>query len=373
MNKLQKPKISLCMIVKDEEQFLPDCLKSVQSVVDEIIIVDTGSKDKTIEIAQSFSAKIIQIPWEDDFGKARNVSLENATGEWVLHLDADEQFEEKDADLMISLMEEYKTESEAFFLQVINCNYDLSGDQLAFPSVRLWKNHPNYRFIGALHEQIADSIVKSNPNKPIPITPIRIYHYGYEKSVIKQKNKTERNIRIALKEVQNNPTSFKHYNLAMEYARQGNLKKAVDEFQAGLTLYKPYKDTEFWVASLYRNYASALLNLKKIREAIQILDEGLSKFPDYIDLMFEKAVCLMELKEYPQAVGLLHQCIVSTENPKYPNQKSLSREKAYFALGHCYMYLNKFDECMDSFIKAYKLNPQFKQPVLDLAKILNKL
>jgi glycosyltransferase involved in cell wall biosynthesis len=374
MEKLQKPKISLCMIVKDEEQFLPACLKSVQSVVDEIIIVDTGSKDKTIEIAKSFNAKIIQIPWEDDFAKARNVSLENATGEWVLHLDADEQIEEKDADLMFSLMEEYKTESEAFFLQVINCNYDMSGDQLSFPSVRLWKNHPNYRFKGALHEQIADSIVNSNPNKPIPLTPVQIYHYGYDKSVIKQKNKIERNLSIALKEVQKKPKfSFAHFNLAMEYGRQGELQKAVDEFRVALTLYKPHKDTEFWVSSLYKNYAATLIQLKKMREAIQILDQGLSKFPDYPDLMFDMALCHIELKEYPQAVGLLHQCILTTGNPKYPLQKGLSREKAYFLLGHCYMNLNQFDECIDSFIKAYKLNPQYKQPVRDLAKILNSL
>lgn len=369
MNKIQKPKISLCMIVKDEEQFLSACLKSVQSVVDEIIIVDTGSKDKTIEIAQSFNAKIIEIPWEDDFAKARNVSLENATCEWVLQLDADEQFEEKDAELLFSLMGKYDT--EAFFLQVINHNYDLTGDRLAFPSVRLWKNHPNYRFKGALHEQITSSIVKINSNKPIPITPVRIHHYGYSEAVIQQKNKTERNLRIALKEVQNKPEfAFGHYNLAMEYARQGKLQLAVEEFQSALTL---YNDSEFWVSSLFRNCASTLLKLRKYKEAIQILDRGLSKFPDYIDLIFEKATCHIELKEYPQAVGLLHQCIVTPENPKYPIQKGLSREKAYFALGHCYMRLNRFDEGMDSFKRAYQLNPQFKQPIRDLASILNRM
>lgn len=84
------------MIVKDEERYLPACLESVRTFVHEIIIVDTGSKDRTVKIAKKYGAKVFHIPWEDDFSKARNVSLEKATGDWILHLDADEQFEQED-------------------------------------------------------------------------------------------------------------------------------------------------------------------------------------------------------------------------------------------------------------------------------------
>jgi glycosyltransferase involved in cell wall biosynthesis len=365
----QKPRISLCMIVKDEEQFLPNCLKSVQSVVDEMIIVDTGSKDKTIDIAQTFGAKIYEIPWEDDFAKARNVSLEHATGDWILQLDADEQFEKEDVAILFSFIEQLET--EAFFLKVINHKYDSTGDSLSFPSVRLWRNRPEYRFYGALHEQITGSIVKHFPNKPLQITPVRIHHYGYAEAVVQQKNKSERNLRIALAEVNKNPDlAFAHYNLAMEYARRRQLQEAIEEFQTALTL---HKETEIWISSLFRNYASTLIKMRKFSDAIRILDRGLAQFPDYIDLLFEKATCHMELKEYPQAVGLLHQCIVTPENPKYPIQKGLSREKAYYTLGHCYMRLNRFDECLDFFKRAYQLNPQFKQPIRDLAALLQKI
>ena len=85
------PKLSLCMIVKNEEKLLPGCLESAKDFVDEIIIVDTGSTDKTIEIAKQYNAKIYEHPWENNFSKHRNQSISYATSDWILYLDADEE------------------------------------------------------------------------------------------------------------------------------------------------------------------------------------------------------------------------------------------------------------------------------------------
>ena len=93
---LPKKTISLCMIVKDEEEFLPGCLESVKEAVDEIIIVDTGSTDRTVEIAKSYGAKVYFHPWENDFSKARNYSISYATGDWIMYLDADEELFKED-------------------------------------------------------------------------------------------------------------------------------------------------------------------------------------------------------------------------------------------------------------------------------------
>ena len=97
--------ISLCMITKNEEKFLELCLNSVKSIVDEIIIVDTGSTDKTKEIAKKFNAKIIDFKWIDDFSAAKNESLKHATRDWVLVLDADEVIEKKDLDKIKNAIE----------------------------------------------------------------------------------------------------------------------------------------------------------------------------------------------------------------------------------------------------------------------------
>ncbi|RLB04217.1 MAG: glycosyltransferase, partial [Deltaproteobacteria bacterium] len=87
------PRLSVCMIVKNEEKMLPKCLESIREVADEIIIVDTGSTDNTVAIAESFGAKVYFHPWEKDFSKHRNQSLSYATGDWILQIDADETLE----------------------------------------------------------------------------------------------------------------------------------------------------------------------------------------------------------------------------------------------------------------------------------------
>ena len=370
MSEQLKPKLSLCMIVKDEEQLLPSCLESVKSFIDEIIIVDTGSTDRTILIAEQYGAKIWNILWEDDFSKARNVALEHATGDWILQLDADEQIEKQDIGQLLSLIS--NNEEEAYFLQIVNHKSETSGDNIIFPSVRMWRNRIEYRFKGALHEQIAASIVKYNPAKPLILTPIRIHHYGYSEKIIQEKKKSDRNLKIALAEVERYPkSSFTHYNLAMEFSRMKQYDNAIREFH--LSIDNLLDQHELWVPSLFRNLAGTLMAVKQYKEAIDTLDKGLHYFPDYIDLLFQKASCHFELKEYPRAIGLFHQCIVTQENPRYANQKGLSREKAHYSLGHCYMRLNLLDETVYHYKKAYELNKGFKEPVKQLATIYNKI
>lgn len=97
---MYQTRISVCMIVRNEETLLPRCLQSIQGIADEIIVVDTGSTDRTIEIGRRFGAKVYHHPWENDFSKHRNQSLSYATMDWVLVLDADEEFFSEDAAVM---------------------------------------------------------------------------------------------------------------------------------------------------------------------------------------------------------------------------------------------------------------------------------
>ena len=112
--------LSLCMITKNEEQFLADCLNSVKNIVDEIILVDTGSSDKTVEIAKSFEAKIHFFEWCDDFAAARNESLKYATKEWILILDADEIISKSDG-LKIKELINNKNEIATISTKMILC------------------------------------------------------------------------------------------------------------------------------------------------------------------------------------------------------------------------------------------------------------
>ena len=180
--------ISLCMIVKNEEMFLETCLESVKDIVSEIIIVDTGSTDKTLEIASKFNARIFHLDWKNDFSAARNFSLDKATQPWILVLDADEVLEKSSHSPIREFIQ--KQEFLAYsFMQITYTNNEdtenfvpITQDYLnkGFKGyvickiVRLFKNDKDFRFVGPVHEYIEDSILEKGP---IGITNIPIHHY----------------------------------------------------------------------------------------------------------------------------------------------------------------------------------------------------
>ena len=145
-------RLSLCMIVKDEEEMLAGCLEPLRGVVDEMVVVDTGSTDRTVEIAESFGAKVVHFPWNGSFADARNVSLDNATGDWIMYLDADEHIEAEDAPKLRDLLG--RTWREGFNL--VETNYtggEDTGSATTHLALRLWRRRPEYRFEGRIHEQ----------------------------------------------------------------------------------------------------------------------------------------------------------------------------------------------------------------------------
>ncbi|MFB5685249.1 glycosyltransferase family 2 protein, partial [Paenibacillus terreus] len=121
---MSQPSISLCMIVRNEEKYLPKCLSSVQRIVDEIIIVDTGSTDDTVAIAKSFGAKVIQMPWQNSFADARNRGFDEATGDWILWLDADEEMDVNEAEKLKGLLSrDAIREQRIEGIQFVFCNH----------------------------------------------------------------------------------------------------------------------------------------------------------------------------------------------------------------------------------------------------------
>lgn len=186
------PELSLCMIVKNEEKHLARCISSVIGVVDEIVVVDTGSSDKTIEVANSFGVKIFYFNWVNDFSAARNFALSKCTGDWVLYLDADEELNHDS----IEEVKKYKSRTPAG----VYCTVKSLGSSTANGSVmrypRLFANVPGLEFVGKVHEQISDSLKKNKI--PLVESEIEIIHYGYAIDEDGLKRKKERNISLLL-------------------------------------------------------------------------------------------------------------------------------------------------------------------------------
>ncbi len=192
-------KLSLCMIVRDEEEMLPRCLAAAAPAVDEIVIVDTGSRDRTIEIARSFGARVIEREWTGSFADARNVSFEAATGDWLMYLDADEVLVAEDADRLRALTG--RTWREAFYLVETSYTGEAGdGTAMTHNALRIFRNRPRYRFEGRLHEQIFQCLPPYGSER-IEHTSVRVEHYGYLGAVRDAKEKSRRNIDLLRKQM----------------------------------------------------------------------------------------------------------------------------------------------------------------------------
>ncbi len=231
--------LSLCMIVKNEEKCLPRCLESLKPVVDEMIVVDTGSTDSTIEIAELFGARTFDFKWNDDFSAARNYSLEQASGDWILVMDADEVISPKDHTNILKLLTRTKSKRHAFMIVTRNYTdqYNIVGWEpnleqypeeeagagwVPSKKVRLFPNDKNIRFEYAVHEVIGPSLFRSNI--PVESCPHPVHHYG-KLDIVRERHKDEHYFKIGMKKLslsQNDPVPIRE--MAIQAAKLGKLK-----------------------------------------------------------------------------------------------------------------------------------------------------
>lgn len=201
---MNAPKISLCVITKDEERVLPRLLRSVQGVVDEIVVVDTGSTDATVEVAKSFGARVLHQAFDDDFSAVRNVALEAATQPWILVLDADEVL----------------APGSGRYLRAAAADDRIAGAYLKFENdlgggrshvcglMRFFRNDPSIRFEYVIHEQALPSIAafaRTHGLRLAQLDQVRVYHDGYLPTRRDERSKDERNERLFRKQVERHP------------------------------------------------------------------------------------------------------------------------------------------------------------------------
>jgi len=185
--------LSVCMIVKNEADLLGRCLRSIQSVADQIVVVDTGSQDRTVEVAKSFGAAIIEVQWRSDFSWARNISLDHATSAWVLWLDADDVVPAQSLPLIADLK---KSRPDCVFGLIVR-NQRPNDTGTEFVQARMFPNRPQIRFERRVHEQMMPSALRCGLR--MEKRNVVIEHHGYaEPETLKRK--ARRNIDLMLEE-----------------------------------------------------------------------------------------------------------------------------------------------------------------------------
>ncbi|MFZ1289105.1 MAG: glycosyltransferase family 2 protein [Melioribacteraceae bacterium] len=223
------PNLTLSMIVKNEEKYLKDCLKSVKEIADEILIVDTGSTDKTIEIANEFGAKIFHFNWINDFSAARNFGLSKSSGNWILYLDADERISDDSIEKLKTIIS--SNENLGVKCSVISLD-DKKGISQSMKYTRLFRNNISISFSGKVHEQIEKSLI--NNNFKIIDSEIIIYHHGYNVSKSELKIKAQRNLDLLMDEYKNNKSSYNAYQIGNTYLILEDLLNSIKFFNEAL-------------------------------------------------------------------------------------------------------------------------------------------
>lgn len=361
-----RPTISLCLIVRDEAENLARCLASVQGVVDEMIVVDTGSRDETPQIARRFGAKVVDFPWTGDFSAARNVSLEQATGDWILYLDADEELMEEDRALLPSVVAQ--TDAEAILVQVINFVGDRVGErEITALAPRLFRRRPEYRFTGRVHEQIMKAIQQQGGK--VVSSPLRINHYGYLNRLVQKKAKAERNLELLRQQVAEDPhNSFVRFNLGAEYVRLGNLDQALVEYQLAFK-YLPHLAVEY-APFLVRNIVNLLLVQRRSKEALNILQEAKAAYPGYTDLIYLEGQAYLALYCHTEAVQAFQRCLAMGENSRYTSQRGVGSYLAWMGLGAAYEGLGELGKAVQAYRSALRANEQYLPALQKLGELI---
>ena len=238
-NNKGKATVSLCMIVKNEEQFLAKCLKSVRGVVDEMVVVDTGSTDRTKDLAAVFGARVFDFPWTGDFSEARNHSLVQAEGDWILILDADEIISPLDLDNLLKLTKKIPPHPLAY--TIITRNYVNSRSIIGWmpndgqypeeaglgwipsPKVRLFTRRKNILFTEPVHELVEPSLSKAKI--PVYMCNIIVHHYG-KLAGVQDAKKGEDYYLLGKIKYEKDPTNLK---AILELAKQAMVLKKYDE------------------------------------------------------------------------------------------------------------------------------------------------
>ncbi len=294
----ERAKVSLTMIVKNEENNLPRCLESVRDIFDEIVIVDTGSTDRTVEIARSFGAKVFDFAWVDSFSAARNEALSHATGDFAFWLDADDVVEPAEREKLLELLQRLRAGDQAAY--VVRCACDPSpdgtGGDTVVDHIRLFPVRDDARWTYRVHEQILPALRQAKV--PVRWTNLTVRHTGYADPALRAR-KLERDIRLLALDLAVRPDDpFVLFNLGAIAVERHEWPKALGFLERSLRGSAP---TDSIVRKLFALIARTHQMMGDTEKALRACSKGLRLDREDAELWFRKAVVHRHRGESSQA------------------------------------------------------------------------
>ncbi|TBL76647.1 glycosyltransferase family 2 protein [Paenibacillus thalictri] len=327
------PGITLCMIVRNEERHLGPCLAAAQPYVDEIVIVDTGSQDRTAEIAEQYGARLYRMVWNEHFAEARNYALEQAGGDWILVLDADERLHPADPDDVKNLLADET--ASGYYASIRHHRSEAADDYETDIVCRLFRNLPGVAYRGRIHEDIGKSLIESCPQMTIKRCGLVVSHYGYVREDAIAKKKAQRNkllLERALRE--ESDTLYYRYASGVESFMEESYTEAAETFAPLLPLVPPAAG---YASDLAYKLAYARYRNGEYQAALQAVETGLVRDPFHADLQELHGVLLLEEGRPEEAH---HRLTRLKEIAGFSDERQ--RERMHYWLGLVHMQLGNW-------------------------------
>lgn len=310
-----EPKISFCLITKNEDKFLGKCLDSIKAVADEIIILDTGSTDQTKEIAAEYTDKIFDYTWENDFSKARNASINKATNPWIFIIDADEVLTTISREKLKPFLEKitFDDKPKAFQVKVNDLETNMRLN-LMIKGV-LFQKHPDLEFTRPVHE----FLTYKKGSLTIEDSPIELHHLGkynrtLEELTIKNNFYVEHLKQLINKTSNEKEKAYYNYHIGLSYDSINQKTEAKEHFNLAKEAYDKSPETKY--SHLYSNIMIALFQTIRFLEPNSpdlenLLKELLSYIPDHQEALFYLAYWEQSRKNYDDAIHYYEQAIAA--------------------------------------------------------------
>ena len=354
-------KTSACMIVKNESKNIEKCINSFKDIVNEIIVVDTGSTDNTVELAKNLGAKVLFMQWQNDFAAPKNYAIENATGDWIIFLDADEYFEEGSSKKIIHALNILNDQS---VYDSMGCKmYHLDSENGAVKGqnvvIRAFKRKNSIRYKNSIHENLLDG--NKNLNS-LYFNDIIVYHTGYANSKITSKYR--RNIELLESVVSKGEAdTMTYYYLCSSYNGLNEFEKSI--FYAGKTFEEEGR-SGFRVPEIYRYkvYTSKIQSMGllgnrysnyQIGEAVS---QAIAEYADHPEVLWIKAQYLTRIKKFRDALDCYIMAVESNKKDTYEmcNYFESYIDQVYSNIGTIYVYMNLEEPALNYFILSLEKN-----------------
>ena len=361
-------KLSACVITKNEEENIGTWLASMKKLADEMIVVDTGSADRTVEMAKAAGARVFHHAWQNDFAAAKNAALEKAKGDWILFLDADEYFSPQTLPQVRPLLEKVEASPKPIvgvICRLINIDKDQGNRFMgAIFQLRIFRNSRDLRYEGKIHEHIVD--VRREEHEMFATPKLVIFHTGYSLHLVRKK--LERNLDFLRQKEEAQGESVDdalhymdcYYGLgdfarAAEYARKAIASKII---------YMGREGAEYW------GLVRALLAQKRPKEEIlPVLEEAMAKYPDLAEFPMEVGLLAWEERDYLLAEKMFRRGMACRKKTPTSLRADNSLQMFPFvcaSLGKIETMKGRRTEAFDLFLRAVKEYPYDKSLFLAL-------